>query len=201
MAPVAEIFVVDDDPTVRKALFITFSLEGYQVSAFPDGESFLRAAQQRVPACVILDVYMPGRSGLEILKDLKAESYEAPILVISARGDIPLAVEAIKSGAFDFIEKPFDPDAFVERVREAISTGAKWRASKNAFGDLLTPREFDVLQQIASGLSNKEAGQRLGISWRTVEVHRARIMEKFGAKNSADLIRIVLKRRKDLAGG
>jgi two-component system, LuxR family, response regulator FixJ len=201
MAPVAEIFVVDDDPIVCKALFITFSLEGYQVSVFPDGESFLLAAQQRIPACVILDVYMPGRSGLEILKDLRAESYEAPILVISARGDIPMAVEAIKSGAFDFIEKPLDPDAFVERVREAISTGEKWRASKNAFGDLLTPREYDVLQQIASGSSNKEAGQRLGISWRTVEVHRARIMEKFGAKNSADLIRIVLKRRKDLAGG
>jgi FixJ family two-component response regulator len=192
MASGGEIFIVDDDPAVRKALWVTFSIEGYEVSAFADGGSFLLAARQRVPACVVLDIYMPGRSGLEVLGDLKAHSYPAPIFIISAYGDIPTAVDAIKNGAFDFVEKPFDPDEFVERVREAIAARAKRRKDHNEFRDLLTPREYDVLEQIASGASNKEAGQRLGISWRTIEVHRARIMEKLGAKNSADLVRIVL---------
>src|SRR5262249_682932 len=100
--------------------------------------------------------------------------------------------DAIKNGAFDFVEKPFDPDEFVERVRRAIASRAKWRADNNEFRNLLTPREYDVLEQIASGASNKEAGQRLGISLPTIEVHRARIMEKLGAKNAADLVRIVV---------
>jgi two-component system response regulator FixJ len=195
MAPVAEIFIVDDDSIVREALSVRFSLEGYKVSAFPDGESFLLAARQRVPACVILDIYMPGRSGLDVLKDLKAESYGAPILIMSGQGDIPKAVDAIKNGAFDFIEKPFDPDVFVARVREAISARERWSTGKNEFRDLLTPREYDVLEQIVSGASNKQAGLRLGISWRTIECHRERIMEKFGAKNAADLVRIVLAPR------
>src|SRR5262249_19109592 len=145
MASGGEIFIVDDDPTVRNALSFTFSLEGYEVSAFAEGGSFLLAARQRVPACVVLDIYMPGRSGLEILRDLNGHSYQAPIFIISARGDIPTAVDAIKNGAFDFIEKPFDPDVFVERVRDAIAARAKRRIDRSEFRDLLTPREFDVL--------------------------------------------------------
>ena len=199
MASRGEIFIVDDDPAVGSALGFTLGLEGYQVSAFADGESFLLVARQRLPACVILDIYMPGRSGLQILRDLDAHSYGAPILIMSAHGDIPTAVDAIKNGAFDFIEKPFDRDELVERVRGAIAARARWRTGDGEFRDLLTPRECDVLEQIASGASNKEAGKRLGISWRTVEVHRARVMEKPGAKNAADLVRIVLSRRNGLS--
>src|SRR5581483_11070979 len=141
-----------------------------------------------------------GRSGLDILMEIDAHHYDAPILIMSGQGDIPMAVDAIKRGAFDFIEKPFDVEAVIVQVREAIRG---WRRSApGPAGDarplrfpgheLLTPREREVLAQIAGGASNKEAGRRLGISPRTIEVHRARIMEKLRAKNAADLVRIVL---------
>jgi two-component system, LuxR family, response regulator FixJ len=197
----AEIFIVDDDPLVLNALSIVLSRAGYQVTGFAEGTSFLAAARSRTPTCVILDVHMPGQSGLDILKELNAQHYPAPIFMISGAGDIPMAVEAIKYGAFDFIEKPFDATTAVARVRAA--TEAWSRRGKQANGveslprtfpgyDQLTSRERDVLGQIAAGSSNKQAGRELGISPRTIEVHRARIMEKLGAKNAADLVRIVL---------
>ena len=193
------VFIVDDDPLVLNALSVVLSREGYQVSGFSEGTSFLAAAKAQTPVCVILDVQMPGQSGLDILKELNAQQYPAPIFIISGVGDIPMAVEAIKSGALDFIEKPFDATTVVTRVREAIEAWAR-RAerggdviSKTFPGlELLTSRERDVLNQIAAGSSNKQAGRELGISPRTIEVHRARIMEKLGAKNAADLVRIVL---------
>lgn len=201
MAANEEIFVVDDDSAVRDALSVVLSLEGYHVRGFSDGATFLSVARGRVPSCVILDVHMPGRSGLDILKELEADHYPAPIFIISGQGDIPMAVDAIRHGALDFIEKPFDAETVVERVREAIRAHERRNSADNGSllggrfpgHDLLTPREREVLVQIASGASNKEAGRTLGISPRTIEVHRARIMEKLGAKNAADLVRIVLK--------
>src|SRR5215813_10032465 len=120
-----EIIIVDDDAAVRDALSVVFSLEGYHVSSFGDGQSLLNAARARTPACVILDVHMPGRSGLDILKELNAEDWAAPIFIISGQGDIPMAVEAIKNGALDFIEKPFDANTVVTRVREAVEAFAR----------------------------------------------------------------------------
>jgi two-component system, LuxR family, response regulator FixJ len=201
LIPSNEIFIVDDDPAVRDALSVVFTLEGFHVSGFEDGTSFLTAARANTPACIILDVHMPGRSGLDILRELNAQHYGAPIFIISGQGDIPMAVDAVKNGALDFIEKPFDADTVVARVREALEAWA--RRSANSEDDdilsagfpgneLLTPREREVLGQIARGASNKEAGRHLGISPRTIEVHRARVMEKLGAKNAADLVRIVL---------
>ena len=174
------IYIVDDDPAVRDALSVVFDLEGFDVKTFSDGETFLTAASQVVPSCVILDVHMPGRSGLEILKSLAPQTYEAPVFIISGQGDIPMAVEAIKLGAFDFIEKPFSADTVVSRVRESIATAAK-RADRAEATDMqafaetanLTQREREVLKEITDGASNKEAGRALGISPRTVEVHRA----------------------------
>ena len=198
IAPRGEIYIVDDDPSVRDALSVVFTLEGYRVTGFADSASFLEAARTVAPACVLLDVHMPGLSGLDALKRLNAQHYAAPILVISGQGDIPMAVDAIRHGALDFVEKPFDAGTVVARVNEAI---AAWlvRNARGANGlpffqghDALTPREGEVLGRIASGASNKEAGRMLGISPRTIEVHRARIMEKLGAKNAADLVRIVL---------
>ena len=195
-----EVFIVDDDPLILNALSIVLTRVGYQVTGFADGASFLAAAKSRTPVCVILDVHMPGQSGLDILKELNAQQYPAPIFIISGVGDIPMAVESIKNGAFDFIEKPFDATTVVTRVREAVEASS--RRAKRVDGhalpesfhgyDLLTSRERDVLGQIAAGSSNKLAGRELGISPRTIEVHRARIMEKLGAKNAADLVRIVL---------
>src|SRR5262245_864417 len=197
-----EILIVDDDATVRDSLSMLFALEGYRVTTFMDGTSFVSAARTRPIACVLLDIYVPGKSGLEILKDLDANSYAAPILIMSAHGNIPIAVEAIKSGAFDFIEKRQDAVAIVDRVHEAMDAWARMRQLNGNLSDptsrpfpgrdRLTPRERDVLNQIASAASNKEAAKNLGISQRTVEIHRVHIMQKLGAKNTADLIRIVL---------
>src|ERR1700675_4650395 len=127
-----EVFIVDDDPMVRDMLSEVFAQAGYRAISFVDGASFIVAARERIPACVILDIYMPGRSGLEILKDLDAPNYPAPIFVASGRGDIPSAVEAIKSGAYDFIEKRLEADTLVARVGEAIQARAALR--KNGTG-------------------------------------------------------------------
>jgi FixJ family two-component response regulator len=199
-APRKEIFIIDDDAAVRDALAVVFTLEGYHVASFGESKSFLEAARLTTPACILLDVHMPGQSGLDVLKKLNAQHYAAPIFIISGQADIPMAVDAIKHGALDFIEKPFDANTVVERVRHAIEAWVQ--RAENGYGDilshqfpgydLLTPREREVLGQIASGASNKEAGRKLGISPRTIEVHRARIMEKLDAKNAADLVRIVL---------
>jgi two-component system, LuxR family, response regulator FixJ len=195
----SEIFIVEDDPSVRAALSLVLSTEGYQVTSFVDGEAFLGAARARQPGCVLIDIHLPGCSGLELLRRLDAQRYPAPILVISGRGDIPTAVDAIRNGALDFIEKPFDPTAVAARVHDAIEG---WRNGSRQDGivardfpgrERLTRREHDVLERIAQGASNKEAGRELGISPRTIEVHRARIMEKLAAKNAADLMRIVLR--------
>lgn len=194
-----DIVVVDDDPAVCQALSLAFSLEGFEVESFTDGQAFLDSARAHVPACVILDVHMPGRSGLEIMKELSAQHYAAPFFVMSGRGDIPMAVDAMRSGAVDFIVKPFAAEAVVARVRGSLAASAQHQDS--AGGDQLcefpgheqlTRREREVLIHITNGSSNKEAGRRLGISPRTIEVHRAHIMDKLGARNAADLVRIAL---------
>jgi FixJ family two-component response regulator len=195
-----EVFIVDDDPAIREMLSIVFSKAGYQVVCFAEGASFLAAAKTRTPACIILDVHIPGKSGLDILKSLNAQDYPAPIFIMSGSGDIPMAVEAIKSGALDFIQKPFKGSEIVTQVKEAVSAQAARRANPPAQSislhfpgrEPLSRREQDVLTCLASGASNKLAARQLGISPRTVEVHRARIMEKLGARNATDLMRIVM---------
>lgn len=193
-----EIFVVDDDPSVRAALAIILGAEGYSVTGFADGESFLAAARSRIPECALIDVFLPGSSGIELLKTIDALHYPAPILVISGLGDIPTAVDAIRNGALDFIEKPFASASVVARVHDAVRAFARLERDEDLLAEdfpgneRLTAREREVLGRIAQGASNKEAGRELGISPRTIEVHRARIMEKLGAKNAADLMRIVL---------
>jgi two-component system, LuxR family, response regulator FixJ len=198
-AMMSEVFIVDDDTTVSAALSLILSGEGYEVTSFAEGESFLSAARVRTPGCVLLDMSLPGCSGLDVLRELDATHYPAPILVISGHGDIPTAIDAIRNGALDFIEKPFDITTVATRVRDAIHAWQTKEADEEMLiGDFpgrerLTAREREVLDRIAQGASNKEAGRLLGISPRTVEVHRARIMEKLAAKNAADLMRIVLR--------
>lgn len=201
-AEMIEVFIVDDDPLMRAALSIILSDEGLKITCFADGEAFLDAAHWRTPACVLIDMHLPGCSGLELLKALDARQYGAPIFAISGRGDIPMAVDAIRNGALDFIEKPFDPAIVAIRIREAIQTwqsaGHDGRELTPSFNghERLTGREWDVLELITRGASNKETSRELAISPRTVEVHRARIMEKLGAKNAADLMGIVLGRKR-----
>jgi FixJ family two-component response regulator len=196
-----EIFVVDDDAAIRDLLAMLLSRRGHKVAGFADGPSLIAAMRTQSPACILLDVHIPGKSGLDILKELSARNHPAPVIIISGKGDIAMAVDAIKSGALDFIEKPFSGSDVVARVEEVIAADLKRKATrrvdeKSQFyfpgREPLTAREQEVLGQIVEGATNKEAGQTLGISYRTIEIHRARIMEKLGAKNAADLMRIVL---------
>src|ERR1700693_681517 len=196
-----EIFVVDDDPAVRETLSVVLSAGGYKVISLAGGAALVAVGRSRTPSCVLLDVNIPGKSGLDILKELHGEDYPAPIFMISGQGDIAMAVSAIKSGALDFIEKPFRGSEIVGRLDEAIGAYARRHAGNSASDvaslhfpgrEPLTRREREVLEQFASGSSNKEAGRQLGISPRTIEDHRANIMKKLGARNAADLIRIVM---------
>jgi len=197
-----EIFVVDDDPAVRDTLSMVLSAGGYEVICFADGAALLAVARTRTPSCILLDVHIPGKSGLDILKELHGEDYPAPIFMISGQGDITMAVNAIKSGALDFIEKPFRGSEIVARLDEAIEAYARRQAESNSASRIatmhfpgrepLTRREREVLEQFTAGASNKEAGRHLGISPRTIEDHRANIMKKLGARNAADLVRIVM---------
>jgi len=194
-----DISIIDDDEAVRDALTVVFELEGFNVMAYSSGDEFVTLGGEDTKSCVILDVHMPGRSGIDLLQELEDDDYPAPIFIISGQGNIPTAVKAIKKGAYDFIEKPFDAETVVRQVRDAVTTysrtaGAGRSDRKPLFPghERLTPREIEVLTEVTSGASNKEAGRRLGISPRTIEVHRARIMEKLGARNAADLVRIVL---------
>lgn len=195
----ADVFVVDDDPAVRDALSLALAAEGFAVRGFADGGSLVEALRGHRPRCVLLDVNMPGRSGIDVLRAMQDERIEVPVCVMSGQADIPMAVDAMRCGARDFIEKPVDTDRLVQTLRQVsrrLPPVAPAIATTGAGAGQLTPRERDVLAQIAAGASNKEAGRNLGISPRTVEVHRARIMEKLGARNAADLVRIVLTDRR-----
>lgn len=194
-APVA---IIDDDASVRDALALLLKIEGFASETFGDGDSFLETLRNATPSCVILDLHLPGSSGLSVLRQLADARFTPPVFVMSGQSDIAMAVEAMKLGAQDFLEKPFSASVMIERVREAIAVYRRTTAGHiDGLGDfvgrdLLTRRERDVLAKVANGASNKEAGRQLGISPRTIEVHRARIMDKLGARNAADLMRIVL---------
>jgi len=205
-----EVFVVDDEPTARELLATLLVQAGFKVALFADGASLVREARLRTPAGIILDLHMPGRTGLDVLAALDAKRYPAPILVVSSHSDIPGVVEAIKRGAFDYIEKQRVGDRLVARLREAVTAVRQRPADDGALEPALpafpgaaslTPREHEVLAQIVDCASNKEAAARLGISRRTVEIHRAHIMQKLGAKNSVDLMRIVLGTPADASSG
>jgi two-component system, LuxR family, response regulator FixJ len=202
--PSDEIFIVDDDPWLRDLLADILQSDGYYVTCFKDEEAFTPVARLRTPACILLDIYMPRRSGLEVLRDLDAHSYAAPIIVMSARANISLAVEATKFGAFDVIEKPFDPDGFSARLRQLIDAWRRRQEEATApaiAADFpgswrLTLREHQVLAEIAAAFSSREVAAHLGLSTRTVEVHRHHIMMKLGTKNIADLVRLVVGNKK-----
>ena len=200
-ARTGEVYIVDDDPAVRGALSTVFSRAGYAVTCFADGAALVAAARIGTPLCIILDVHIPGKSGLDILKQLNARDYPVPIFMMSGQGDIAMAVDAIKNGALDFIEKPFRGSDVVARVEAAIEARVRHDDAGDGSDQArfyfpgrepLSRREQDVLAQIVNGASNKEAGRQLGISPRTIEVHRAHLMQKIGARNAADLIRIVM---------
>jgi two-component system, LuxR family, response regulator FixJ len=204
--PVNEIFVVDDNDDYREILSSILELEGYRVRGFAEGSSLLDEALERVPICIFLDVMMPGLSGLEVLKQLHARDYAAPVFLISARGDASVIVEAMKNGAVDFFEKPFDPYAAVLKVRDAVDMWARRAADGIGFDPRalrfverapLLPTDRDVLVRIVAGISDQDIAAALGMNKRAVANRRRFITKKLGAKSSADLVRLVLGVRTD----
>lgn len=199
-----EIFVVDDDSASRDAFGSLFERAGFRVSLFVDGAALLQGLVQRPADVILIDVRRPGPGALDVLRQLASRKFHGPVVITSAHADIPMAVEAIKAGASDVVERPCDPDRLVAQVLAALAGHVRRRSERadpvTALGpdgvSLLTPRERDVLHELVRGASNKEAGRSLGISPRTIEVHRARIMEKLGAKNAADLVRVIYDERR-----
>jgi len=200
-----EIFVMDDDAAVRETLSLALQEEGYDVICFADGAALLSLARNRIPACIFLEVRLPGKSGLDILKQLRAKDYPAPIFIVSGQGDIPMAVDAIRNGALDFIEKPCRSSEIIARVKAAVGGLSQFHRSDDNSNvcslhlpgcEPLTRREREVLARLAVGASNKEAAQQLGLSPRTIEGHRSNIMKKIGVRNAAELIHRVLSKNR-----
>lgn len=188
------ILVVDDDQTVCENLCAILELEGFSVQGINSSSQLFEivSAPTELPACIVLDLQMPGMSGLEALSELSRRGVKVPVIMMSGHGDIVAAVDAMKLGASDFIVKPFMASALIARIDAVVGAASVSPDADLASKHGLTPREQDVLHQITRGSSNKEAGRTLGISPRTVEVHRAHVMSKLGAKNTADLMRIIL---------
>lgn len=196
-----QIVVVDDNEDMRDLLTLILSTEGHPIVCFPDGEAFLRKAHASVPICVFLDIVMPGRSGLQILKELNARRYEAPIFMMSALNDTPTVVEGLKGGAQDFLQKPFDPYAAVQRVRDALDIWTN-RDEKKSAPDLirtefpgkvrLTRREAEVLAQLIKGASRTEIAKSLAVGNRSIDKFIYDMMRKFKAKKTIDLVRIAM---------
>ncbi|MDH3667856.1 MAG: response regulator [Paracoccaceae bacterium] len=188
--------LVEDDEPVRTSLCAVLESWGFSVEAFEDGESFLASDWDRRADCILLDVRLPGIDGISVLSKLTDRGVAAPVVILTGHGDISMAVEALRIGAKDFIEKPFDDDDLVQRVNEVIETSE--RADRDATEHrgriaTLTPREADVFREVVAGCANKVIAHRLGLSPKTVEIHRARVMEKTGATNLSQLVRMALK--------
>lgn len=198
MVRLPTVFVVDDDPAFCQSLRMLLHSAGLRVEDYPSAESFLKAACAERPGCLVLDVRMPGWSGLELQAHLSAKRIRMPIIFITGHGDIPMAVRAVKVGAVDFLEKPFNDEVLLERIHQALEHDAERRqrelscAQSEARFARLTPREKEVMQRVAAGRSNKQIAVELNISHRTVEIYRARGMDKLGAKSLCDLVRIAM---------
>lgn len=194
----ATVFVVDDDEAMRDSLQWLLESMEYRVASFESGEAFLAAYDPAAPGCLILDVRMPGMSGIELHDRLNAQGRALPIVFITGHGEVPMAVAALKKGAVDFIEKPFAERELVAVIERCLELDAARRrehsARERAAAKLasLTPREREVLDMVVLGKLNKIIADQLAISIKTVEVHRARVMEKLGARSVADLVQQVL---------
>jgi len=198
------VFLVDDDDAVRDSVSLLMRSAELHTREFASAAEFLDAYDGKQPGCLVLDVRMPGMSGLELQKELSKRDYALPIVFISAHGDIPMAVEAVRRGALDFLPKPFDDQELLAKVRLALATGQQRhqevaeRHEVRRRRDTLTAREKEVMSQVVQGKANKVIASDLGVSQRTVEIHRARVMEKMQAASLAQLVRMVLIAEADI---
>jgi len=200
----ATVFIVDDDDAVRDSLRLLMKSAGFHAVAFESAEAFLGSYDRQQTGCLVLDIRMPGMSGLELQRELANRECPLPIIFITAHGDIPMAVEAVRNGALDFIQKPFDDKELVGKIQRALSESLQKqedgleRAEIRRRVNTLTAREREVMSQVVEGKANKVIAGDLGVSQRTVEIHRARVMEKMQAGSLAHLVRMVLIAEADI---
>jgi len=192
------VYIVDDDDGMRRALSVLMTTVGYQSAAFAGPREFIAKHDPSQPSCLVLDVRMPEMSGLELQQHLNRSGSMLPVILVSGHGDIPMAVQAMKDGAFDFLQKPFRDQELLDRINGALKLDAENRASTDRLADLkqrsdsLTPREREVMASVVDGKANKVIAIDLGLSERTVEIHRANVMEKMGARSVAHLVKMHL---------
>lgn len=192
------IYVVDDDDAMRQSLAALVGSMGYQVNAYSSADTFLSEFDNNTFGCVILDVRMPGMSGVELLEWLRERGVSIPVVVITAFGDVPTAVRAMHAGAADFLEKPFRDQELLDLIHRCLKDHRKVLVNQLKTEQvqermaLLTPREQEVMSMVVKGQANRQVAEVLGLSTRTVEIHRARVMEKMQASSLAELVRMVL---------
>jgi len=199
------VFVVDDDEAMRDSIVCLLESANLPSRMFADAGAFLKSCDPRQSGCILLDIRMPGMSGMELLEHLKANGYSMPAIIITGHGDVPLAVRALKSGAFDFVQKPFNADellnkvrAALEQVRENCHKNLKLDGLRSRF-DALTGREREIMELVVSGDTSKVIGMKLGISSKTVDIHRSNIMKKLNVQTVAELVRDRLALREEPA--
>ena len=192
------VFVVDDDPAIRFAMQVLMESVNLRHEIFASGDEFLEQAATPRPGCLVLDIRMPGLSGLELQEELIRRGNELPVIFITGHGDVPMAVEAMQKGAIDFIQKPFRDQDLLDRIGEALKTDKERRRNHRQHDRVaervqkLTKREREVFDLVVTGKPNKVIAYELGVSQRTVEIHRARVMEKMQARSLADLVKLHL---------
>lgn len=196
--PPLTVHVVDDDEPLLRALSLLLESSGQVVRAHASAEDFLKGLEVETTGCVVADVRMPGMSGLELQEALIRKGADVPIIVITGHGDVPMAVQALKGGALDFLQKPFSEEQFLQSVAAAMDRAERTRAERDTARTLrerfalLTPREREVMQLVVEGSGNQAIAETLGISIRTVEAHRAAVMAKMQAQRVSDLVRMAL---------
>ena len=199
------VFVADDDEPVLDSLRLLLEGRGYAVTCFASGEALLAAleAPAAAPDCAVVDVRLPGLSGLELQQRLQQRNRDLPVIIITGHGDIDMAVRALKAGAFDFIEKPFDDRRLLDSIADAMAGATQRKTTTETVAALaarhveLSERQRQVMNLVVEGMANKEIATHLSISPRTVEIYRAKVMEKMGARNLAGLVRMALALEKD----
>jgi two-component system, LuxR family, response regulator FixJ len=197
------VFIVDDDFGVRSSIRMLLKSIGVAATPLASAQEFLASFDPAQPGCLVLDIRMPGMSGMELQQRLNMLGATMPVIFITGHGDVPMAVEAMQHGAFDFLQKPFRDQELIDRVQKALVRDAETRAGMQKHGQIrqrlesLTPREKEILDLLTQGKQNKVMAADLGLSQRTVEIHRAHVMEKMGAASVAQLVRMVIDARED----